>query len=538
MPPSPVRACLVDVVSIVVEKCMGREPLFVTSGAPGDGKTRFVWNLAQRGIPATGEQDLELEAALESPKLTQEFVQLIRNAVGITAMFSFLSQVVPGEDPSDMLGTRMLYSHFKREGEYGDFLASVMRSFGRGVYSTEALSIIRAGIDRQFSGQNRAIILVLDDLSMSGLDTYLLGEISTFMELPDVQRLFFPILTHVSPERVDKLESDAVRRNLPLIMAKPLDHEAVDRLAASLKHCKVLEWPSFRSVLRECGGVPRCLEFVCRAAESADVECFKDRSSLILHLRNIQGYFVNFVSGRWKESAERAVFFAFSGWIVYELKRDSELRRQCEDLFTKGFLHLSRDAYFKYGIPPMFCFLWRELENENDLLAAIIEFLELDEIDRVSGSEVTRVELQVGALFRILSAADDRLRRREESCIRELGCVPKHRCVLGMIDRPVFRSVFDMSPERVTVQASLPFNRVLLPNKYLLGNHRFEYGENLALLGCGRYMPKLLDHEGLMSCSSTDARAGASVRSFSPQSCAMCRKRKMEPLPTLWRIRW
>jgi hypothetical protein len=470
---------------------MGKEPLVVTSGAPGDGKTRFVWTLAQRGT-SRGEKDLELETVLGAMAVKQQrFVELIRNAIGVTVTFNFSSQVKAGEDPNHMLGTRMLYSHFCRDGKFQDFRERVIGHFGRGVSATEALGIIREDIDRQFPGEKRAIILAVDELLMSGQETIILGSVGELMELPEEQRLFFPIVTHLSPERVAFLATKS-DRPLFLVMNTPLDDPAVSRLKGSLKHRAVLEWPSFSSVLRDCGGVPRCLEYVCLAAESANVERMKHRETIVYHLCENQGYFARFLAGKWKPSAERAIFFAFSGWAVDKLGAKLQLNCEREELFTNGVLHvLSPDAYSKYGVPPIFCYIWRELAGKYDLLAAIIEFLELDGVGPAPVDQGPRFELQVGALFRILSAADECVRKEADLVAEDL--VPKHRSILGLVNRPGFRCVAEAFGRARVVQA---FMRPLVPNEYLLQKHRFFYGDDLALLPGGRYMPNIPNHEG------------------------------------------
>jgi hypothetical protein len=478
------------------KEVMSREPLVATSGAPGDGKTRFVWHLAQRGTSA-GEKDLELEEALEAlaPKHA-DFVLLMRDAVGVTVTFNFASRGVPDENPDYSLGLRMLYSHFCRDGEFKKFCVAVKNHFGRGVLASEALSIIRADIDinfpSNFPGKKRAIILAVDEVLLSNHEQNVLASISELMELPVEQKLFFPIVTHLSPERIRAWETFSQRR-LALVMNTALDDLAVDRLVRSLKHCQVLlEWPSFVSLLNDCGGVPRCLEFVCLAAASKDVGWLQDRSSIVLHLRHNEGYFAKFVAGKWKKPAARALFFAFSGWV--EECFTSEHICEREELFKNGFLHvLSRkDDYSKYGVPPIFCFLWCDLEERNDLLAAIIEFLKLDAVGPAPVDQGPRFELQIGALFRILSATDE-LVRKEGALVAEVDVVPRHRSILGLVNRPGFRCVAEAVGHVHVVPA---FMCPLLPNKYHLSKHQFDYGENLACLGCGRYMPRLSNHEG------------------------------------------
>lgn len=275
-------------------------------------------------------------------------------------------------------------------------------------------------------------------------------------------------------------------------MNTPFDGPAVDRLTGSLEHAGILKKPAFVSVLRDCDGVPRCLEFACRLAASEDVGRLEDRSSILMHLRNNRAYFAKFVAGKWKLTAARALFMAFSGWVVNRLSDNSELVCEREELFKNGFLHvLSGGAYFKYGVPPIFCFLWYDLEESNDLLAAVIEFLTLDTVGPAPVvAEGSRFEL-VGALFRILSAADE-LVRIEAALVAKVAFVPKYRSILGLVNRPGFRCV----AEAVGHVRAPAFMCPLLPNKYHLNNHKIVYDENLALLRCGRYMPMLSNHEG------------------------------------------
>jgi hypothetical protein len=146
------------------------------------------------------------------------------------------------------------------------------------------------------------------------------------------------------------------------------------------------------------------------------------------------------------------------------------------------------------------------LAEENDLLAAIIEFLDLDG-GGPAVAEGPRFELQIGALFRLLSAADARL-REEASRDAKLHVVPKNRSILGLVHRPKFRcthvTVVDGVVAPVLVRVDVipavfvmpAFDRPLRPNKYLLMEYRFKYGDNLALLPIGRYMPELPNHKG------------------------------------------
>lgn len=187
-----------------------REPLVVTSGAPGDGKTRLIWSLAQRGT-SWGEKDLELEAALaELGSKHADFVQLMRDAVGVMVTFNFSSPSTPDELKAHCLGLRMLYSHFCSDGKFEEFCMAVKDCFG--VLASEALSIIRADIDANFPGKKRAIILAVDEVLMSNCEQNVFASIFGLMELQVEQKLFFPVVTHLSPERVWALESFSQRR--------------------------------------------------------------------------------------------------------------------------------------------------------------------------------------------------------------------------------------------------------------------------------------------------------------------------------------
>ena len=167
-------------------------PLLVTPGAPGDGKTHFEWILADRKN-GEGHLDLELERALEmfekpdgvstvgltlgaelkaavGSVLTvdqrKKFADRFRKAIGVSVTFNFNTLPSSTESASSMVAVRMLYSHFCR-GDFYDFLAELKKLGFDEVDEQAAFDLIRADIDKAFPNENRAVILVVDEVLLS-----------------------------------------------------------------------------------------------------------------------------------------------------------------------------------------------------------------------------------------------------------------------------------------------------------------------------------------------------------------------------------
>jgi hypothetical protein len=131
-------------------------------------------------------------------------------------------------------------------------------------------------------------------------------------------------------------------------------------------------------------------------------------------------------------------------------------------------------------------FLWRGLKDGIALLAAVSELLELDGVGPVPAAEGLCFEKQIGALFRILSAAHDNLLERSFHFTGRTMLLP--RSVLALVSRP------HLPPLASFVGRA--FSRRLDHNSYLLRERQFVFGDDLATWDCGRYMPKLTNHEG------------------------------------------
>lgn len=339
-------------------------PLVVIDCAPGDGKTHFEWVLANRKHDG-GVLDQELERALEKfqepdgasakdlilgaelkasfdPELTinprNVFADRSRKAIGVSVTFNH-DTLPSGESGHSMIAVRMLYSHFCR-GDFGWFVNELEQHGFPNVDEQTAFDLIRADIDRAFPNENRAVILVVDEVVMSGKDEAVITSLHT-LALKDSNDIHI-IASIISPKRSQYLESCG-RTPLIQISFPPLSGAAVAKLVNSLpeKERTLLQLDSFQSLLRDCAGIPRFVEFVCkiacRVAACPGLERgFDDRRVLLAELRNDSNApFVKFLAERrWNDFCLSTVFAFGSEFVVSDLgvaKRDF--------LFTEGFLH-------------------------------------------------------------------------------------------------------------------------------------------------------------------------------------------------------
>ena len=77
-----------------------------------------------------------------------------------------------------MVAVRMLYSHFCR-GNFRWFVIELKKLGSQMLVCKKAFDLIRADIDRAFPNENRAMILVVDEVVMSGKDEDVITSLHT-----------------------------------------------------------------------------------------------------------------------------------------------------------------------------------------------------------------------------------------------------------------------------------------------------------------------------------------------------------------------
>jgi hypothetical protein len=498
----------------VCNKSAFRIPLVVTSGAPGDGKTRVCWTLAERKNVVLGFKDDELEAALSefacsSQQVRDSFVKRVRSAVGVTVTFNFQSSPI-FEDPSSMLAVRMLYSHFCRDENFEGFLKN-LKDVCRNVTVVEAYDVIQADIEHHLR-EKRVIVLAVDEILMSQQEDAVLASIGSLLSYQEAQQYVHVIGTHLGPERISKLLSES-GRTLQLIMMSPMDEHGVAKVIASLDEGTrgVLRKPSFVSLIRDCCGVPRCVEFLCKVAGTLKnmlPQFADDRSAALSRVAEEPEFFKKFVADSSCESAKQAIVFAFGAHAITEQGRYDR-----EAIFRQGFLHvIDGNAALDFGIPVLFFYLWQRKLKDSALLAAVLEFLRYDMVGPLV-AEGQRFEEQVGALFRILSVAREEMIKR-----KDLFLVPEKRTMLSLLRRGDFKfSCMSVLPHYAVGQASVD-------NRYERKEAKFRCGADFDEFESGLHFPELANHKGFDLLLVDKMAEGANKRFFTAVECKFSKK--------------
>jgi hypothetical protein len=499
----------------VCNKSAFRIPLVVTSGAPGDGKTRVCWTLAERKNVVLGFKDDELEAALSefacsSQQVRDSFVKRVRSAVGVTVTFNFQSTPKQEEEAGSLLATRMLYSHFCRNDNFYQFFRD-LKALGLSYDEINAYDVIQADIEHHLR-EKRVIVLAVDEILMSRQEDAVLASIGSLLSYQEAQQYVHVIGTHLGPERISKLLSES-GRTLQLIMMSPMDEHGVAKVIASLDEGTrgVLRKPSFVSLIRDCCGVPRCVEFLCKVAGTLKnmlPQFADDRSAALSRVAEEPEFFKKFVADSSCESAKQAIVFAFGAHAITEQGRYDR-----EAIFRQGFLHvIDGNAALDFGIPVLFFYLWQRKLKDSALLAAVLEFLRNDMVGPLV-AEGQRFEEQVGALFRILSVVREEMIKR-----KDLFLVPEKRTMLSLLRRGDFKfSCMSVLPHYAVGQASVD-------NRYERKEAKFRCGADFDEFESGLHFPELANHKGFDLLLVDKMAEGANKRFFTAVECKFSKK--------------
>jgi hypothetical protein len=367
-----------------------RPPLLCVATPPGMGKTRFVYAVASGG-QITGHDVLDGDwcKALAEVK-DEEFRAAIHNSVGVTVTFNHKTGPRSSEPKdSSLVGVRMLFSHFVRDHRnYDDFL----RLFNGGRPTpAEALAAIRLDVDANHTlsgGGRRHIILVVDELLAATLeDLVVLADITTGLgEIIDANHDVHVVVTSLSKSALDRTLGPSKRATRYVIM-NPFTESSVADLISTLSDAVQagLATKVFRAVVRECVGIPRLLEVVCKSVlKSGAAPTLQGVRALLAADELVVAKHVD------RESRNNAVLCMFSAWRFKEPVHSevalTKFRELVDVLAKSGYLYrISATAaplWQQAGVPPLLLRAWDiAYSGDSDpLLQAAVKFLSNDDV--------------------------------------------------------------------------------------------------------------------------------------------------------------
>jgi hypothetical protein len=401
-----------------------RAPLPGTPSAPGTGKTRFGYVVASRGqIAVYGKSSLDTEwaAALGEVK-DAAFRADIETSVGVTVTFNHTTSPRSSE-PRDhsLVGVRMLFSHFVRDNgvSYDQFL----RLFsGPRPSPAEALAAIRLDVDTNHplpGGGRRHIILVVDELLAAAPDTNGLVDITTGLgEIIDRNADVHVLVTSLSADALVATAGPS-KRAVHAIVLPRLATRSVEELIKTLPDNlrKSLETDVFRASVRDCAGIPRLLEVVCKlvgtcgsAPTLQGVRAVVAKDDMVIAKQTDEA------------SRNEAVLSAFSAWRFLppiDVNAKNAFKHSVDALMKNGYLYrISEEpdteaAWQQAGVPPLMLRAWdiKYTSDSNPLLSAAVAFLSKDDV--VGAYDGRRdFEPQAEALIELLFLVDREWRVR------------------------------------------------------------------------------------------------------------------------------
>ena len=258
-----------------------REPVPAMGDPPGAGKSHLISIAAGRGrwIERDGqwmrEDDAEFEAAMET--LLPEEQHAIRNAVGVTITFNHATTLnkTELEDRDKAVAQRLLHSHFHR-GEWAEFQDFLDEGVS-GLNVLRVFKLILSDVDAKFPGENRFLIVAVDELIRLAGDVHIgkkgreacalaLGTLAPLYQHPRVMFVVTSLSSVVLPQTSSARQINYF--DVPL-----LDAAAVKQLVKNEGNDvkDVLESRNFQCIIDEAGGLPRLLWGVIDGARSGKV---------------------------------------------------------------------------------------------------------------------------------------------------------------------------------------------------------------------------------------------------------------------------
>ena len=254
------------------------------SGPPGAGKSHFISIVSGKGRWTEQEnhtwireKDEQFEKALSgAAKVAQG---AIRKAVGVAITFNDSTNLRPQErdiDPERAVAMRLLHSHFHR-GDWRGFVKNISTRTN-GIEPVDALHLILSDVDKQFPGEERFVIVAVDEIiklagnGLSGREASRACEqaLSYFDHIYAHPRVLF-VMTSLSAAVLPFTMSgrDIGYFDLPL-----LDEAAVQYLVKkeSPEVQQRLALPVFEKLLFESAGLPRLVWAVFSLARQKDRE--------------------------------------------------------------------------------------------------------------------------------------------------------------------------------------------------------------------------------------------------------------------------
>mmetsp|Transcript_71358 Transcript_71358/g.231909 ORF Transcript_71358/g.231909 Transcript_71358/m.231909 type:complete len:708 (-) Transcript_71358:120-2243(-) len=420
--------------NFVMEGDRAKAPLVTLPSAPGTGKTRFAWVAACRGRVSPGNVEPEWTEAIQGLadlKDLHKFKEAITGAVAVTVTFNFGKEPRSEEKHAHMVGVRMLHSHFSRGSDFGEFLTWLRDRDCATVEAIRALYVIRKDIDSKLGCEpTRHIILVVDEplATVDGLNDAdrktKLGELCSTVgvilsDFPDVHVL----MTSLSGPELEAAVTPASKR--PLVFVEQfctLSSTAVERLvctATGSQQITNLRDQRFRSVLRDCLGIPRLVESTMQAAGTV---C------------SLAGWSVDTISGEVSK-----VFSGARKYPNFSYRRDAlfaaltRYRVHCEVRDARTQVAEREGYLFGNQIPPILLRWWLasmmpgSADEAAVLLKSANQIISFSDI-RDGASHGKPFERQLAHLWRILTVTDT-IWRSEQSGER------KPRTVLGMLGK-------------------------------------------------------------------------------------------------------
>lgn len=460
----------------------GRQPLIALPAAPGTGKSRFAHIAASRGrLGAGGIRDNEWVVAMDmlgkereqtdnaNNSSSETFQNDIENAVGIAVTFNHKTPCEAGEDPSFMVGPRMLFGHFCPDACEFPIWLSFLKSVGcKELTALTALTLIRRDIAQNFPGPNgttRHIILVVDEILVaveneSNVKKSLGALCTSVGTLITNSQDVHVLVTSLSGPLLQEAVTPASKRPVEFVKHfKRLTENAVQHLITEeIPHTlALLKTGRFQAILHECIGVPRLLETVVLVARDFPDN---DESAVDVIREKVTAKFR--AKGKYQDEdlRDKAIFAALSCYCKHTLVR----QRSSNEAEKEGYL-------FRVGdegpavIPPLLLRRWQEmtafsLSETYVLVRAASNICSLSDVRE--GAEHGRpFEKQLAHLFRIIAVVDTIWRQETLSFHR--SHLP--RTLLGQLGNKSILAVGASVARSVLLDPQAAFNKSLIePN--------------------------------------------------------------------------